>query len=86
MLAYARMLLDIAPDSAEAAVLDAMGSFCQAWAPTYDMVFFTHDHYSRPSDGFRAQVDGLQHTAATALRELYQQLDVAVVDMAFVAP
>lgn len=44
-------------------------------------MFFTHDHYSQPSDGFRAKVTGLQDTAATTLRELYQQLDVAVFDV-----
>lgn len=81
VLAYARMLLDIAPDSIEAAVLDAMETFCRAWAPTYDMVFFTHDQYTQPNDGFRAKVAGLQDTAATALRALYQQLDVPVVDI-----
>ncbi len=81
VLAYARMLLHIVPDSADAAVLDAMGNFCRAWAPTYDMVFFTHDHYTQPSDGFRAKVTSLQDTAATALRELYQQLDITVVDI-----
>ncbi|MGH3993817.1 MAG: hypothetical protein ACRDSN_15315 [Pseudonocardiaceae bacterium] len=75
------MLLDIVPDSIDAAVLDAMETFCRAWAPTYDLVFFTHDHYSQPSDGFRAKVAGLQDTAATALRGLYQQLDVTVVDI-----
>ncbi len=81
VLAYARILLDIEPESIDAAVLDAMGNFCRAWAHTYDMVFFTHDHYSQSSDGFRAKVVGLQDTAATALRELYQQLDVPVVDI-----
>lgn len=81
VLAYARMLLDIEPDSIAAAVLDAMETFCRAWAPTYDLVFFTHDHYSQPSDGFRVKVAGLQDTAATTLRELYQKLDVAVLDV-----
>lgn len=80
VLAYARMLLDIEPESIDAAVLDAMGSFCRAWAHTYDVVF-THDHYTQASDGVRAKVAGLQDTAATALRELYQQLDVPVVDI-----
>ncbi|MGH4023966.1 MAG: AAA family ATPase, partial [Pseudonocardiaceae bacterium] len=78
---YARMLLDITPDTIDAAVLNAMETFCRAWTPTYDLVFFTHDHYSQPSDGFRAKVAGLQDTAATTLRELYQQLDVAVHDV-----
>lgn len=75
------MLFNIVPDSIDAAVLDAMETFCRAWAPTYDLVFFTHDQYTQPSDGFRAKVAGLQDTAATALRALYQQLDVPVVDI-----
>ncbi|MGH3812020.1 MAG: AAA family ATPase [Pseudonocardiaceae bacterium] len=81
VLAYARILLDVAPDSLDAAVLAAMETFCRAWAPTYDLVFFTHDHYAQPSDGFRAKVAGLQDTAATTLRELYQHLDIPVVDI-----
>lgn len=81
VLAYARMLLEITPDSIDAAVLDAMETFCRAWTPTYDLVFFTHDHYSQPSDGFRAKVAGLQDTAAITLRELYRQLNVAVLDI-----
>ncbi len=81
VLAYARILLDVAPDSLDAAVLAAMETFCRAWAPTYDLVFFTHDHYTQPSDGFRAKVAGLQDTAATTLRELYQHLDIPVVDI-----
>jgi hypothetical protein len=32
-------------------------------------------------DGFRAKVADLHHTAATTLRELYQKLDVAVLDV-----
>jgi predicted ATPase len=81
VLAYARMLLDITPDTIDAAVLDAMETFCRAWIPTYDLVFFTHDHYSQPSDGFRAKVVGLQGAAANTLRELYQQLDFSVLDV-----
>lgn len=81
VLAYARMLLNSEPDTIEAAVLDAMESFCRAWAPTYDLVFLTHDHYSQPSDDFRAKVAELQHIAATTLRELYQKLDAAVLDV-----
>ncbi|WP_394622442.1 AAA family ATPase (plasmid) [Lentzea sp. JNUCC 0626] len=81
VLAYARMLLDVAPGSIDAAVLDAMEHFCRAWAPTYDVVFFTHDRYSQPTDGFRAKVAGLQDTAAATLRELYDRLDVPVLDV-----
>lgn len=81
VLAYARLLLKVQPGSVERAVLDAMEGFCQAWAPTYDVVFFTHDRYYQASDGFRAKVTGLQDAAATTLRQLYDQLDVAVVDV-----
>jgi predicted ATPase len=81
VLAYARILLDVAPGSRDAAVLDAMEHFCAAWAPTYDLVFFTHDQYNQPSDGFRAKVAGLQNQAATTLRECYNQLGVPVLDV-----
>lgn len=81
VLAYARLLLEVQPDSIELAVLDAMQRFCHAWAPTYDVVFFTHDHYHQASDEFRAKVTGLQETAATTLRQLYDQLDVRVIDV-----
>lgn len=81
VLAYARMLLNIEPNTIDAAVLDAMESFCRAWAPTYDLVFLTHDHYKQPSDRFRTKVTGLQHTAITTLRKLYQRLDIAVLDI-----
>jgi hypothetical protein len=81
VLAYARMLLAIRPGSIDEAVLDAMQHFCRAWAPTYDRVFFTRDHYSQPSDGFRVKVEGLQDTASTALREAYRQAGVNLVDV-----
>jgi len=81
VLAYARMLLTVQPGSIDAHVLDAMGHFCRAWAPTYDRVFFTQDHYSQPSDGFRIKVDGLQTTATTALREAYRNAGVALIDI-----
>jgi len=81
VLAYARILLDSGPDGIDVTVLDAMQTFCRAWAPTYDLVFFTHDHYSQPSDGFRAKVTDLQDIVDTVLWELYRQLDVTVVDI-----
>lgn len=81
VLAYARMLLDITPGSVDAGVFDAMEHFCRAWAPTYDVVFFTHDQYTQPGDNFRAKVAGLQDTAATALRTLYDELRIPVLDV-----
>lgn len=58
-----------------------METFCRAWAPTYDVVYFTNDCYTQPSDRLRAKVAGIQSTAAATLRELYQRLDVTVVDI-----
>jgi thymidylate kinase len=81
VLAYARLLLDITPASLDATVLDALEGFCRAWAPTYDLVFFTHDHYTQPADRFRNKVTGLQDTAATTLRQLYDDLNVTVLDV-----
>ncbi|WP_435593758.1 AAA family ATPase [Nocardia sp. bgisy118] len=80
VLAYARMLLD-GTDPHTADVLDAMETFCRAWAHTYDMVLFTHDRYDQPSDAFRRKVDGMQDTAATTLHELYRALAVPVHDI-----
>lgn len=81
VLAYARMLLSVQPGSHDESVLAAMEHFCSAWAPTYDQVFFTQDHYTQPSDGFRAKVDGLQTTATTVLRQTYQRAGVALIDV-----
>ena len=81
VLAYARLLLHPAPDSPDALVLDAMRHFCRAWAPTYDLVFFTHDLYHQPSDPFRAKVTSLQEAAAVTLHQLYDQLGVGVLDI-----
>lgn len=75
------MLLTVRPGSFDESVLDAMERFCPAWAPTYDQVFFTEDHYSQPSDGFRVKVDGLQATATTVLREAYRQAGVTLLDV-----
>ena len=81
VVAYARMLMAFEPGTIDALTLDAMESFCRAWAPTYDRIFFTQDHYSQPSDRFRAKVDGLQAAAAVALRETYQRAGVALLDV-----
>lgn len=81
VLAYARMLLQIDPGSLDANVLDAMEIFCRAWVPTYDLVFFTQDHYKQPSDHFRAKVAGLQGAAAITLRQYYDDLGVPVLDV-----
>ncbi|MFC7280170.1 AAA family ATPase [Paractinoplanes rhizophilus] len=69
VLAYARMVLTYAPDSPDAAVLDAMAEFCRTWAPaTYDVVFFLPDRFDHPADPMRAKVAHLQVKTAEAVR------------------
>jgi thymidylate kinase len=47
VLAYARMVLPTPTGSPDAAVVDAMTSFCGAWGPTYDAVFYLPDRYQQ---------------------------------------
>ena len=49
VLAYAWIVLQTPPGSREAAVLEAMNAFCQAWAPTYDAVFYCCDRSTSTS-------------------------------------
>lgn len=44
-------------------------------------MFFTHDHYTQPTDRFRSKVAGLQDAAASTLRQLYDDLNVTVLDV-----
>jgi predicted ATPase len=71
VLAYARMFLSTAADSHTDAVLDAMGQFCRAWSPVYDLVFYCTDLYDQPTDPFREKVAALQVTTDRMLRDTY---------------
>lgn len=83
VLAYARLVLDPAVGSHDAAVLDAMEQFCKAWAPTYDAVFYAHDHFdpSQPKDPYRSKVRDLQSVAHAAIRDVCVNAGLNLVDM-----
>ncbi|HWG61381.1 MAG TPA: AAA family ATPase [Streptosporangiaceae bacterium] len=49
VMAYAWFVLQTPPGSREAAVLEAMKTFCEAWAPTYDAVFYCCDRFDQHS-------------------------------------
>jgi thymidylate kinase len=82
VLAYARMVLPAPAGSQEAAMLDAMATFCRAWAPTtYDLVLYLPDHYSNLRDPFRAKVAHLQDETARAVRSAYDDVHVPLLDV-----
>ena len=37
-----------------------MEQFCRAWAPVYDLVFYSADQYQQPADPYRTKVATLQ--------------------------
>ena len=53
VMAYAWLVLQTPPGSREAAVLNAMKTFCEAWAPTYDAVFYCCDRFGLWGSGTR---------------------------------
>ena len=71
VLACARVVLTAPPGSREAAVLNAMESFCRSWAPAYDIVFYCCDNYGQeqPGDPYRARVLDLQPAADRVVRQ-----------------
>ncbi|RZU48760.1 AAA domain-containing protein [Krasilnikovia cinnamomea] len=69
VLAYARLLLSAPAGSRTGAVLDAMASFCRAWAPgIYDATFWLPDTYPAHRDPLRARVTHLQDQTGQAVR------------------
>jgi hypothetical protein len=82
VLAYARLVLATAPGSVDAAVLDAMTTFCRAWVQaTYDAVFYLPDHFDHPTDPLRAKVAHLQAETAEAVRTTCADVGLPLVDV-----
>jgi len=82
VLAYARMILAPALGSPDAAVLDAMATFCRTWAPTtYDAVFYLSDRFDHPNDPMRAKVAHLQAETAEALRATCADVNLPLTDV-----
>lgn len=83
VLAYARLVLDAPADGREAEVLAAMESFCRAWAPAYDAVFYCCDNYTQQQTGdpYRAKVLGLQSAADRVVRQTCAAAGQHVIDI-----
>jgi predicted ATPase len=83
VLGYARLVLDTPHGSIERRVLDAMAAFCQAWAPTYDAVFYLHDRYDADpaADPLRARVLNLQDDTDHAVRAACIESGITMIDV-----
>ena len=83
VLAYAWLVLQTPPRSREATVLEAMQSFCQAWAGTYDAVFYCCDRFDQHQTGdpYRAKVLDLQPAADRVVRSMCATVGQRVIDI-----
>jgi predicted ATPase len=83
VLAYARLVLDAPPGSREAAVLNAMETFCRTWAPAYDAVFYCCDNYAQQQTGdpYRAKVLDLQSAADRVVRQTCATVGQHIIDI-----
>ena len=83
VLAYARLVLAAPPGSREEAVLQAMETFCRAWAPLYDVVFYCCDQFSQQQDGdpYRARVLDLQPAANRVVRQTCAAAGQHIIDI-----
>jgi hypothetical protein len=87
VMAYAWLVLQTPPGSREAAVLEAIRGFCEAWAPTYDAVFYCCDRFGQhqAGDSYRSKVLNLQTAADRVVRSTCATVGQRVIDPAVVA-
>ena len=83
VMAYAWLVLQTPPGSREAAVLEAMRTFCEAWAPTYDAVFYCCDRFDQHQHGdpYRSQVLDLQAAADRVVRSTCATAGQRIIDI-----
>jgi predicted ATPase len=83
VLAYAWLVLETPPGSREAAVLEAMRAFCEAWAGTYDAVFYCCDRFGQYQEGdpYRSKVFDLQSAADRVVRSTCATTGQPVIDI-----
>jgi hypothetical protein len=83
VMAYAWIVLQTPPGSREAAVLEAMKGFGEAWAPTYDAVFYCVDRFDQHQQGdpYRAKVLDLQTAADRVVRSTCATVGQRVIDI-----
>lgn len=77
VLAYCKMVVNIAPGTWDARMVDAMEAFCHPWGAAYDAVFYCQDYYStsRQGDQYRSKVAHLQAQADELVRAEYARLN-----------
>jgi hypothetical protein len=82
-MAYAWLVLETPPGSREAAVLEAMKTFCEAWAGTYDAVFYCCDRFDQHQvgDPYRSKVLDLQPAADRVVRSTCATVGQRVIDI-----
>ena len=83
VMAYAWLVLQTPPGSRESAVLEAMKAFCEAWAPTYDAVFYCVDRFDQHQQGdpYRAKVLDLQTAADRVVRSTCATAGQRIIDI-----
>ncbi len=83
VMAYAWLVLQTPPGSREAAVLDAMKVFCEAWAGTYDAVFYCCDRFTQHQVGdlYRSKVLDLQPAVDRVVRSICATVGQRVIDI-----
>jgi predicted ATPase len=83
VMAYAWLVLETPPGSREAAVLEAMKTFCEAWAGTYDAVFYCCDRFGQHQvgDPYRSKVLDLQPAADRVVRSTCATVGQRVIDI-----
>ena len=83
VLAYAQIMLETPPHSRAAVTLDAMNTFCRAWAGTYDAVLYCCDRFSQHQygDPYRAKVLDLQSAADRVVRSTCASTGHKVIDI-----
>jgi hypothetical protein len=83
VMACAWLVLQTQPGSREAAVLDAMKTSCQAWANSYDAVFYCCDRFDQlqAGDPYRAKVLELQPAADRIVRSVCATVGQHVIDV-----
>ena len=76
-------MLETPPRSRTAVTLDAMNTFCQAWAGAYDAVLYCCDRFSQYQHGdpYRAKVLDLQSAANRVVRSTCASTGQNVIDI-----
>ncbi|WP_018639384.1 AAA family ATPase [Parafrankia elaeagni] len=83
VLAYAWLVLPGGPEGPHAPVLRAMETFCRAWAPVYDAVFYCTDKFDQQQlgDPYRSRVLDIQPAADRVVRSICATVGQRIYDI-----